>query len=365
MYVKVRLKHLLIPCIVFGISFISIVFNSQQLISNKTLDVGFVLATGDVIEPSKPRMVWDAISTYSIFEEQSEYTNVSVEYVKSTGSKFTKINEIASRSEIVFLYGYEVTDELMSIITNQSETEFVLIDENSDIQVKNLTTINLDIDMIIKNAVSKLTKTITTHNYLFVDTKVIDSDFELFKSEILKVDPKAVVTHYYIEDTTFSVDIMSSMHAYFDQGYDSIYINDPELNKIIVEVGRSYQLDIENYKIEQLAKQQIIDEQQTESDESDKTIVDPVDEVEPTKYLFDQVKIVTSGYNNIYDGVYADSNEDGLQNELDKSVVVSSAVYDYNVVIEEIIDTIANKKDLNSTYFISQKNDSITVVDSI
>lgn len=346
MYVKIQLKHLIIPIIVFGISFISLLYSDIVIIKNPVLDVGFVYTSGDLVEHSSQRLVWDSLLNTTVLPEDASYSNINFESQKVSSKNIDKINEIAKRSEVLFLINFPVEPELEEVFSKNPRTTFVLLNDDYSSKNDNVVTLNVDKEYILSHAAKSLASNTTTHKYLFVDTPLgSDKDFATFSKYVGMYDPSAVIEAYVVNDPSNSIVVREDIINYFSQGYESIFVNDIILNDLLVNICKNYENDIYNYNLKQ-----------SELAEDDLT-----NQTQEKKYLFDTVNLITLGYDNVPEGVYRDTNEDGVIDYHDDGVVLQSYIYDFTNITNEIIKKVSENNTSNKNYILNVKDQSLVL----
>lgn len=327
MEIKIKLKHLIIPIIVFTISFVVIINDYRLVLTNPTFDVGFLYTSDNLYDKNDELLLLDTLTSFTS-EQVNAGNSVKLETSSFNSINMSKLSELSNRSELIILSHTNITDDLKDFFAENMDTFYILYncDYEGDFS-DNVAAINLDSKSASNQAAVDLLNVSETGKYLYVSTTAKDEEYEHFNDTITKANEKNEVYYYQIDDVDNNTLIRSNILEYLNQGIDSIYVSDPRVSDIVIETSLSVQQDIEAYN------DYLIDFQQEKEENKDSTAV-----LEEPKYEQNQINVITNTFKNVNNGLYYDENSNGIKEENDFSVVETSYVFDLEDTILSIRD---------------------------
>lgn len=328
--INIRIKHLVIPVIVFAITFIVITLNYYALLANPTFDVGLLYSGTGINVQSEEKAIWDTLletqANFANSETDSEYEEINLNSYNKEKLTEAQFEEIVNNKEVIFILGDNYNDILADQIDNNKKTKFVLIDNSYDYTSDNVMQISFNEETMTQLAAISLYEKSETKKLVYITSKSEDDaqrDLTAFKTSV----PDAQVAVMYVDDVNNNVDIIAKLNTYIDAGYDAFYIADPELNETIVG--------------ELKTKQNIITKQ-FEDENNKNNNLQPGEQPVTNKYQQHNLYVVTNTFYTYDDGIYKDANNDGELSYPDNSVVIDSYIKDYQQTVDEIIYGVMN-----------------------
>jgi hypothetical protein len=328
--INMRIKHLVIPTIVFAITFIVITFNYYALLANPSFDVGLLYSGTGVSVQSEEKAIWDTLldiqSDFAENEIESEYEEISLNSYNKQKLTPAQFEEIISNKEAIFILGDNYNDIIEDQIEKNKKTKFILIDNSYDFTSDNVMQISFDENSMTKRAAVSLFNKSETKKLLYITSKSqadAQDDIATFKASV----PEAQVAVMYVEDVNNNVDIITKLNTYIEAGYDGYYIADPELNETIVG-------ELKN-------KQNVINKQ-FEDETIKNNNLQPGENAVENKYQQRNLYAVTNTFYTYDDGIYKDTNNDGELSYPDNSIIIDSYIKDYELIFNDIIYSIMN-----------------------
>lgn len=347
MYVKIQIKHLIIPIIVFLITSIVLIYNQYNYINDDTLNITYVFAQGELVNQSEESFVWDALlavqTDFNNNPNSDKYQEINLNFLKSNSLSKNRLDDLAIKNDVIVIYGDVTNQYLQQVAIDNPQTDFILIDSGVTYNEDNIVQINFNDNELTKQAAQTAVGTTTTNQILYINT-VDESDdqyYQTFVTEVLNSNPKMTITYYQVENITNNVGIINELDKYFEQGYDTIFVADSALNQIVIKGAIDYQ--------EQL------DQEQNNQNIDTNVSVD-------SQSQQDNINVITTTYDNYLNGVYQDSNKDGVIDEQDDSVVVASFEKDIYTTLKKEINEIANEEFNNKKIELNFDNNGIIKV---
>ncbi len=350
MEVNLKLKHLIIPLIVFLISFISVTNNFRIAIMNPTFDVGYLYNYTNLYDETDELLLLNDITNYA--NNESNLSNLNLETSSFNNINISKLKELSNRSELIIISNTEITEELVKFFNENSNTYFVLYNcKNDKVLPDNVVTISLDYSKVVEDAAINLSDDSVTNKYLYVTTDKFVDDYSTFEDIVKSEFESSEVFIYNINDVDNNTVIRSDIDDYLENGVDSIYIADPRVNDIVISTVLNIQHEIitnqSELQIDQAddkitneeddnSSQSQEDKNTSQSDEDDNTSQSEEDTVEDLKYKQEKINIVNNSYNYKNNGMYFDENKNGLFDNDDLSVVKNSYIFDVSNAINAI-----------------------------
>ncbi len=328
--INVHIKHLVIPFIVFIVSFMAVIYGYNQITTNPTFDVGYLYSNSNLYDDPTELNFYNQLTQYVVDNEQLE--NIRLETSSYSNENLNKLQELTNRFDLIVMNNIAMTKNQSNLIKQEEDTNFILINSDSNnFKNDNAKYINFDYITTAKLAADDLSSASKTHKYLFIDIDKEDSEmYTSFVQEVVAKDKDAEVIHYYVEDPYNNIKIRSDLEQYIADGIDSIYVQDTILLEIIVDTVV-------------VKQQEIMEELFVVETEKEKLKEDP--EYESTferKYTQDKINVVTNTFDYRLNGIYADVNEDGILDEQDTTVVLSSYVYNGEAEMVDTINSLIN-----------------------
>ena len=336
--IHIRVKHIVIPSIVFAITLIIVTFNYYTLVANPTFDVGLLYNGPGVTVQSEEKAVWDSLvdvqNKYKDDENSSSYEEINLNSYNKPKLTAGQLGEIVANKEVLYVLGDSFNDVLLNEINDNKRTKFILIDNSMDFVQPNVIQISFDDFAIAKEAAVSLFSTSKTKQILYITTVPIDlqkDKIESFKDSI----PHAEVTVEYVKDINNNVAIVESLDRLYSNGYDSVYVANSELNEVVINQTKIWEV--------------MLDAQILAENEKNNLLSPDEPKISP-KYLQNHIKVITNTFNTYDSGVYVDSNEDSLLRYPDLSIIQDSFIKDYDEtflqITNEIIEYDFNPRDI-------------------
>ena len=323
--INMRTKHLVIPMIVFAVTFIVITLNYYALLANPSFDVGLIYSGTGVNVQSEEKAIWDTLlevqSDYAENGLETEYEEISLNSYNKQKLTAAQFEEIVSNKEAVFILGDNYNDILSQQIESNKKTKFILIDNSYDYTDDNVMQISFNEKAMTEHAAVSLFEKSETKKILYITSKSPEDaqgDLSVFKASV----PDAQVAVMYVDNINNNVDIIAKLNTFIEAGYDAFYIADPELNETIVGEIKT--------------KQNVITKQ-FEDENTKNSNLQPGESAVENKYQQQNLFVVTNTFYTYDDGIYKDSNNDGELSYPDSSVIVDSYIKDYKQIFSDII----------------------------
>ncbi len=350
MYVKVRLKHIIIPFIVLIITIVSLVgYNIKNVISN-SFEVAYLYQNDDLVDHSEQAYIFNILN--EVKQEVDKPTPINLESSELSNTSIQRWNKIVARNDLIIIDNLSITDVMSNSFNRYKEKTFILINEDYSSNLENVANIKINYNYIVKQAAMELVKTNENHQYLYVGVNNDNEQYTLFQKIIHKYDNKAIISELNIENAADNITIRNKMNDEFSKGFGSIYIADSIVSQIIIKTGLNYQnnlIKIENKNVEDKEKLK-------ENIDKEKNGVN----VKQRYEIFKHMHIITNTYNDISSGLYVDLNENGIKDEEnDKSIVQASYTYNLHDTLKELINIIIKDKKLIQPKELSINKESI------
>ncbi|MGL5020854.1 MAG: hypothetical protein ACRC5R_02340 [Mycoplasmatales bacterium] len=339
--IRVRVKHIVIPCIVFAITFIIVTFNYYTLVANPTFDVGLLYNGPGITIQSEEKAVWDSLvdvqNKYSDNEISNQYDEINLNSYNKAKLTAGQLDEIVANKEVLYVLGDSFNDVLLKKINYNKRTKFVLIDNSMDFVQPNVIQISFDDFAIAKKSAISLFGISNTKKILYITTVPIDlqrEKIDSFKESI----PQAEVAIEYVKDINNNVSIVESLDRLYTNGYDGVYVANSELNDVVINQTKIWEVMLDS---------QILAENEKNN------LLKPGEPKIAPKYQQNHIKVITNTFNTYDDGVYVDSNKDSLLGYPDLSIIQDSYLKDYDdtflQLTKEIMEYDFNPRNIHLT----------------
>ncbi len=251
MEIKMQLKHLIIVGIVVIYTFGSIFLQLANELYNPTLNVAFVYNKTNLLSENEASNIWTNLESiqqdYNKSNLNIQYDGMQLENVNISSQMKSKLNEYALKNEVVVLLGDSYNDIIGEIIKNNPQTKFIMIDSNYDREFLNLKTIDINNQEKYNFIADKIAKTTKTKKVLYVETNErISDNYSIFTDEIQKIDPKIEVRYLMVDNIDDKVEVKNKLTDLYAKGIDYVYVDNQELNKIVIETTRDIQKEIDD-----------------------------------------------------------------------------------------------------------------------
>ncbi len=246
-----QLKHLIIVGIVVIYTFGSIFFQLANELYNPTLNVAFVYNKTNLLSENEASNIWTNLEAiqqnYNKSNLNSQYDGMQLENVNISSEMKSKINEYALKNEVVVLLGDSYNDIIGEIIKNNPQTKFIMIDSNYNREYLNLKTIDVNNKEKYNFIANKVASSTKTKKVLYVETNdSISDNYNIFTNEIQKINPEIEVHYLIVDNIDDKVEIKNKLTNLYTMGIDYVYVDNQELNKIVIETTRDIQKEIDD-----------------------------------------------------------------------------------------------------------------------
>ncbi len=405
MEIKMQLKHLIIVGIVVIYTFGSIFLQLANELYNPTLNVAFVYNKTNLLSENEASSIWTNMETiqqnYNKNNLNNQYDGMQLENVNISSQMKSKINEYALKNEVVVLLGDSYNDIIGETIKNNPQTKFIMIDSNYDREYMNLKTIDVNNQEKYNFIANKVAGETKTKKVLYVETnESISDNYNIFTDEIQKINPEIDVQYLMVNNIDDKVEIKNKLTDLYATGIDYVYVDNQELNKIVIETTRDIQKEIDdneaaikdanaqnkeikktNKEISEAKKsnieatdknndsnnettgEEVAETTNTNNDESKSQAEDEViDLVEVPKELYPQkqIKIIVNGEVGVDASTYYLA--DGTISE---SVVAGYLKYDINYFLEKTFKEIAESEFKSGQSVLSFKDKTIEYIEEL
>ncbi len=251
MEIKMQLKHLIIVGIVVIYTFGSMFLQLANELYNPTLNVAFVYNKTNLLSENEASNIWTNLETiqqnYNKSNLNSQYDGMQLENVNISSEMKSKINEYALKNEVVVLLGDSYNEIIGEIIKNNPQTKFIMIDSNYDREYLNLKTIDVNNKEKYNFIADKIANATKTKKVLYVETNdSISDNYNIFTDEIQKIDPEIDIQYLMVNNIDDKVEIKNKLTDLYATGIDYVYVDNQELNKIVIETTRDIQKEIDD-----------------------------------------------------------------------------------------------------------------------
>ncbi len=251
MEIKMQLKHLIIVGIVVIYTFGSIFLQLANELYNPTLNVAFVYNKTNLLSENEASSIWTNMETiqqnYNKNNLNNQYDGMQLENVNISSQMKSKINEYALKNEVVVLLGESYNDIIGETIKNNPQTKFIMIDSNYDREYMNLKTIDVNNQEKYNFIANKVAGETKTKKVLYVETnESISDNYNIFTDEIQKINPEIDVQYLMVNNIDDKVEIKNKLTDLYATGIDYVYVDNQELNKIVIETTRDIQKEIDD-----------------------------------------------------------------------------------------------------------------------
>lgn len=256
MEVKLQLKHLIIVGIVVIYTFGAIFLELTNELYNPTLNVAFVYNKTNLFEDNEATNIWtslEKIQTEYNKKSDSElqqnpeyrYDNIQLQNVNISSSMSTKLSEYAAKNEVIVLLGNSYNQIISEIIRNNPTTKFILIDSGYKGEFSNLQKIDIDYQAKFDKITGEIKANTETKKILYVDTKQEDDTlYALFENEMNSLNDDYDIIRYQVKNIDDKVEVKNDLLKLYDQGIDYVYVENQELNKVVIETTQEVQDEI-------------------------------------------------------------------------------------------------------------------------
>lgn len=419
MEVKLQLKHIIIVSFVFLLTFGSILSNYADNIYNPTLDVSFINDNGNFTEESDASQIWNTLEKiqddYNENPDSGQYETMSIENSNLSQTNASRISDYAKQNQLVITYGDTYNAKIEKAIQQNPNTYFVLIDSNASFTYPNVKKIEIDKQQIVAKSATGAAKATHTNKIAFVGTNnEINTSYNAFVDEVHKTNSKAITSPVVIKDVADNVQNQRLIKNQLDQGVDTIYIANRQVNKVATQTAKNYQIDIlkvdnqikakkkelsdlkeQKEKLssdnstsdsssaksttDEKSKDNTDDEESTDSTDTTETveqkIKDTNDEIKVLQdtYIQPNINVLVNGSDSLDDGQYdpADaivvSNKEKHDTVVEtskedlKSIIYQSVITDYETELNEVFKEVYNHGFKEETYYLNFKNKGLTV----
>lgn len=362
MILKIRLKHLLIPVLVFMITFIIVIVNYNRLFSDQAIEVALLYNGPGINVTSEEKNYWDALSLASerYQDEVSGDVFASMKFQSYSYESLSekKFNEIINNKNIILVLGDDYNEVLNNILDRNKSKQFILVDNSEEFKQKNVSTITYDYKTESNGAAITLLEHSVNDQYLYISTNTQNNDiaYNLFEEKILKSQPEAVVEHYIVTDIYNNSNIISTIDDYCKLGFDNFYIADPEIAEITISTLVKYQIFLNEELIlfqNELLAYEELNEEVLEEDQEELE--------EPTfDYLQKNINVLTNTFDFSAKGALFDIEGEPVSIVIDSFArpideVIFKVIFDYAELEFKVFDKKINMIRMSSEEYQALK----------
>ncbi len=249
MEIKMQLKHLVIVGIVVLYTFGTIFIQLTNELYNPTLNVAFIYNKTSLFEENEASSIWSTLEEIQQYYNSQtgikDFDTMQLENANITPEMSSRLSEYATKNEMIVLLGDSYNSVIWDIVKNNPNTKFIMINSEFKNNANNLHKIDIDFNDKISNVTRKISQVTGTKKVLYVDTKSETRDlFSSFVNKMNALDPKIEVIRYQVDNIDNKVDIKNKLTEYYKDGIDFVYVENQELNKIVIETTKGVQEEI-------------------------------------------------------------------------------------------------------------------------
>ena len=364
MEIKVQLKHIVIPIIVFSITIISLFYQYNNYDVNSGVNIMYLFSENSISDESIEQTVWNDIKLfqdeYLLNNDPETSPALSVDYMKSTssGDAKAKLDSALMFNNLILVQGDGYNNYLQEVIDQNSSTNFILISNSLDIEKSNVVNVDIDLEEITSVVSKELQNKSTTNKYIYISSllEVDNKPYEKFKVNLPK---NSEVMYQYVEDNSKYLNVKEGLLLNLKEGYDSIFVEDMTLNEIVVSTAVEYQTEISEYYLEKsrpvdIEKEEVITEEKPLEEVEEKELV------EVDQYPNITINVATVGNSHVELGTYLDTV---IVDELDVQTTKSISTYNVKInflnTFSDVINSVIKGEFKNYDIILNKKNKGI------